>query len=206
MKTLTTGLTEAEQEAWANLVRRGIAWAITGLSQMAGTEVRALKPIEPVRVPARDVAALVGGPEVVKVAVHLRVTGDAPGHMALIFQPESAYALADMLLAQPEGTTVELDTMAQSAMGETGNLMGSFFLNALADASKIALMPSPPAVMQDMAGSVLDAPLCEILAEADDILMADTAFGTSDRHINGTFLVMPSYRMVRKVLSSGAGQ
>lgn len=51
--------------------------------------------------------------------------------------------------------------------------MGSFYLNALGDASGLVPMPSPPAVIMDMAGSILDVALAYILEESDDALVVE---------------------------------
>ena len=62
----------------------------------------------------------------------------------------------------------------------------------MADATSLDLRVSPPVVMMDMAGAILDPILAEALMEADDALVVDTTFGTKDRQINGSFLVLPS--------------
>lgn len=43
--------------------------------------------------------------------------------------------------------TKEIANLEASALGEMGNIMGSFYLNAPSDASGLGLMPSPPAVI-----------------------------------------------------------
>ena len=100
-------------------------------------------------------------------------------------------------MGQPPGTTTDLDEMEESAMGEVGNIMGSFFLNALSDATGLMLQPSPPAVMMDMAGAILDVALADILGDSDDALVVETSFSTEDRQIEGTLLVMPSPDLLR---------
>ena len=120
------------------------------------------------------------------------ISGAASGHMVVIYHPKTAFELIDMLLEEPQGTTCELGEMEQSVLGEMGNVFGSFFLNALADATDLDLRISPPTVMMDMAGAILDAVLAEIMLEMDEALVLETVFGTSDRQINGSFLCLPS--------------
>ena len=117
--------------------------------------------------------------------------------MFLLYSPPTALALVDLLLGQPPGTTTDLDEMEESAMGEVGNIMGSFFLNALSDATGLTLQPSPPAVMTDMAGAILDVAMADILQESDDALVVETSFSTEDRQIEGTLLMMPSPDLLR---------
>jgi chemotaxis protein CheC len=81
--------------------------------------------------------------------------------------------------------------MEISVLGEVGNVMGSFFLNVIANGTGITLQPSPPAVMMDMAGAILDVPLAQMLEHSDDTLIAETTFSTDDFVVNGKFLVVP---------------
>ena len=88
----------------------------------------------------------------------------------------------------------------EPALGEVGNIMGSFFLNALSDATNSSFLPSPPAVMMDMAGAILDVALADIIQESDYALVVETSFRTEDRKIEGTLLIMPSPDLLRVLL------
>jgi len=90
-------------------------------------------------------------------------------------------------------------------MGEMGNITGSYFLNALADATDMSLTHSPPAVMIDMASAILDVALTPIMMEQDDVLVVQTTFGTTNRQMDGVFLVMPTMDFLREVLAKSAG-
>jgi len=202
----TNMLSEIEQLAWAGLVSKSIANAISGLSDMVGrtVEVRSLTPRV---VDITEVPDLFGGPEAVTVGVYLKVSGAASGHILLVHQPQAAFEMLDMLLGEPVGTTQILGEMEESALGEMGNVMGSFFLNALADSTGLSFYPSPPAVMMDMAGAVLDAALAEMMMEADDVCIVEATFGTDDQQVNGTFLAMPSPELLQAVVRQwGSGQ
>jgi hypothetical protein len=45
--------------------------------------------------------------------------------------------------------------------------------------------------MMDMAGAILDATLAGLMEFSDDIYIMETVFGTHDRQVSGTFLVIP---------------
>jgi chemotaxis protein CheC len=186
---------------WTDLVSLGTRHAMAGLSEMLGEEITvssfALK-----RTPVAQLANVVGGAEVDAVGIYLTVTGAANGHLMLIYEPRIAYAFVDLLMGQPANTTTELDDMGRSALGEMGNIIGAFFLNAIADATGLELMPSPPAVMTDMAGALLDVVTADILLRQDDTYVAETTFTTSDREIEGQFMVMPSEELLEVLLES----
>ncbi|MFQ6027968.1 MAG: chemotaxis protein CheC [Dehalococcoidia bacterium] len=193
-----TGLDESLR-ACSELVSQGSINAVSGLSQMIGQDI-SVTSISTRRIPANETPDLIGGWEQLTLGVYLAVSGDAEGHMFLVYEPKTAMALADLLMGDPPGTTQSLDEMEASALGEVGNVMGSFFLNSLADNTNSQFQPSPPAVMMDMAGAILNVALANILQESDDALVVETSFSTDDQQINGTLLVMPSPDLLRVML------
>jgi chemotaxis protein CheC len=192
-------LTKDEIAIWTWLVSRGIANALSGLSEMVGKEL-SVTSIDLKHFPAKYAADLLGGPENLVVGIYLTIHGDATGHLMLVHEPKMAFELIDIQMGLVSGTTHSLEEMERSVMGEMGNITGSFFLNALADATNMTLAPSPPAVLIDMAGAILGIALTEILQEQDDILVIRTTFGTENRQVNGTFLVMPTMNFLRSIL------
>ena len=192
-------LTKDELSIWTWLVSRGIANSLAGLSQMVGQEL-SVTSLDLKQFPAKDAATLLGGPENLVVGIYLTISGDATGHLMLVHDPKIAFKLIDMQLGLPPGSTQSLDEMERSVMGEMGNITGSFFLNALADATNLTLIPSPPAVMVDMAGAILSIALTEIMQEQDDVLAVRTTFCTANQQMDGTFLVMPTMDFLRTIL------
>ena len=187
----------------ARLVLLGSQNAIAGLSEMVGLEIQ-MTTISARQIPVDQVPDLFGGREQMAVAVYLAVSGAAEGHMFLLYTPKTAMGLIDLLLGEEPGTTKEISEMESSALGEMGNIMGSFYLNALGDASGLVLMPSPPAVIMDMAGSILDVAFADILEEPDDALVVEVIFSTADQEVTGNFIVLPSPDFLRQ-LAARAG-
>ncbi len=194
-------LTKDEMAIWTWLVSKGIANSLSGLSQMVGEEL-IVTALDVKYFPAKDTVNLVGGPENMVVGIYLTISGDATGHLMLIHDPKIAYQLIDKQLGLPSGSTQGLDEMERSVLGEMGNITGSFFLNALADATNLILTPSPPVVMIDMAGAILGIALTEIMQEQDqdDVLAVKATFGTATHQIDGTFLVMLTMDFLRVIL------
>jgi chemotaxis protein CheC len=193
-----------EIQVWEDLMKKGITNSIKGLSQMVGTEFQ-VNTISIRRIPAKDMPYLLGGPEHLVIGVYITFSGASNGHILLAHQPEFAYKVLDMLMGNPLGTINSLDEMSQSALGEMGNITGTFFLNAVADSLGVFLNPSPPIVLLDMAGAILDIALAEILAERDDVFIAETSFGVADRTVEGTFLIMPNASFMELPLIPSGG-
>jgi chemotaxis protein CheC len=82
--------------------------------------------------------------------------------------------------------------MEMPALREVGNAMASFFLNAVAGNAGVTLHPSPPAVMMDMAGAVLDIALSQIMEHSDDTFIVRSSFRANDQEVDGDFLVLRS--------------
>ena len=141
------------------------------------------------------------------VGIYLTVHGDADGHLMLIHDPKIAFDLIDSQMGQPIGSTNELGEMEYSVLGEMGNITGSFFLNALADATNLTLTPSPPVVMVDMAGAILSIALTDIMQEQDDVLAVKATFGANENDIEGTFMILPTMDFLKVILRhAGASQ
>jgi chemotaxis protein CheC len=186
-------------DAWSRLVTAGVAHAISALGQMVDREIT-ITTMRAQRIQIKDTPMLVGGPEAPAAAVYISVTSPADGHMMLMYRPEIAFDLIRMLLGEDGVDFEALGDLEESALAETGNVVGSFFLNALSDLTGVDLRVSPPAVMLDMAGAVLDVVIAQIMSETDEALVVETTFGTSDRQIDGTFLAMPSLALQRILL------
>lgn len=184
-------MTTDRKQAWGALIERGTSRAVRNFSEMIGQPV-SVTSFRLRSVPIEQIAQLVGGAHVTAVGVYLTVSGSADGHIMLIYDPGIAAQLCDLLLMQPPGTTTELGEMEQSALGEMGNVIGASFLNTLSDGMDIDLRPSPPAVMTDMAGALLDIIAADLLLTQDDAFVAETTFHASDRDVSGMFFVMPS--------------
>ncbi len=193
-------LNKDEMRLWGSLALKGIDNAMTGLATMVNREIR-MSSLSLKQVPASEAPNLVGGADKMVIGIYLAFEGDATGHLMLVHQPDVALAIIDMLLGNAPGTTGDLNEMEQSALGEMGNIIGSSFLNAIADALGLSLRPSPPEVILDMAGAILDVAFAEILQQSDDVIVAETSFGTSDRQARGTFLVIPSFNFLKVILS-----
>ncbi len=188
-----------ELAIWTWLVSRGISNSLAGLSQMIGEEL-SVSSLDVKHFPAKEAVNLLGGAENLAVGIYLTVHGDADGHLMLIHDPKIAFDLIDSQLGQPIGSTTDLGEMERSVLGEMGNITGSFFLNALADATNLTLTPSPPVVMVDMAGAILSIALTDIMQEQDNVLAVKASFGTANQQIDGTFMILPTMDFLKVIL------
>lgn len=173
-----------------------------GLSGMINSRVKMTIPTISI-VALNELAMRMGGPEKEVVGIYLMTMDDLPGHVMLVLDYDNALHLADMLLEQPEGTCTELDVLARSALAEVGNLTASFFINAMATATGLNIRPSPPAVMVDMLGAILDIIMVAVGSSRDDTILLETHFEeqATRQHIEVQFWVIPDSDLLQDALN-----
>lgn len=173
------------------IVGRGIPATAEGVSGLVGFPI-SISALRVVRVPVRDIVERLGGPEELVVAVYLLALGDVAGHIMLILPHQSALRLVDLLLGQPEGTTRQLTPLGQSALGEVGNISAAALLNCLAAVLGVEARPSPPAVIVDMAGAIMDIVVSNACPDLSDLFLLESIFSGPDRAIQVFFWVIPN--------------
>jgi len=180
-----------ETTAWDGLIRKGMANALKGLSGMIGEEM-VVKSITVEHILARDMPDMLGGPENVVIGVYILYDGASKGHILLAHQPEVAYSILDILLGAAPRSHRPLTDMERSAIGEMGNITGTFFLNAIANELGVLLNPSPPIILMDMAGAILDIALAQILEEGDRVFVASMKYTIKGVAAAGNFIILPN--------------
>lgn len=192
-------LSSSELVRLQSVVASGFQNAANGLSMMVNKDIKVVSPSLRV-LPIEQVPSLVGQPDDEVVSIYLQVSGDVNGHILLILTLQAADELIGMLMGPREDISAPLGEMEQSALGEVGNVTGSFFLNALADATSLLVQPSPPAVMVDMAGAAMDVSLVPMAMSMTDVLTIDTWFLDEERQIKGLFLMFPDTASLRLIV------
>lgn len=192
---------EAAEQALGILDRvaiEGAARAERSLTELMGQEIRIHAP--QVRIGTElDACEAVGGPDTLVLGSYLSVAGDVTAHVMLLFPVPKALEIVDLMSGQDLGTATEVDDYARSAIGELGNIVGSAFINALADAAKLILHPSPPLVVHDMANALVTSVYAEILQQGS-VVMIDTVFEDGNGNIAGLLVVAPDPECMPQIL------
>lgn len=178
----------------------GMMKAADGFSSMLGENLTVSKPSFQ-QVPIGEIPKLLGGPETEAVGIYLKAEGAVAGQIMLVIPLERSMELADLLLNQAPGTTRVLGTLERSALGEVGNLTASFFLNAISHLTGVSVRPSPPAVMVDMVGAIMDIIVATCGEVSDSVLLMQTKFIHKNRSIETSFWVVPDPETLQKLIS-----
>jgi len=188
---MNEALTDRMEALLQTLAREGLNNAAHGLSVFVGQEIKLAPPRVTVR-PIAEVPSVMGGPETLAVGIYMAVDGDMDGHIILLLRRDDAAELVDLLLDQPSGTTTTLGALERSALAEVGNLTGALFLNSMAALCGLTARPSPPAVIEDMVGAILDVVLVAVGAISENIVAIETVFHKLDRRAEALFWVIPN--------------
>ncbi len=192
-----TSATSAQLEALLQtLAQDGLSNAAHGLSAFVGQEIQLTRPRVTV-IPIADVSKIMGGPETLAVGIYMAVNGDMDGHIILLLKRQDAAELVDLLMDQPPGTTTSLGPLERSALAEVGNLTGALFLNSVASLCGLSARPSPPAVIEDMVGAILDVVVVAVGAISENIVAIETVFQKLDRQVQVLFWVIPNLDALR---------
>ncbi|MGE5481437.1 MAG: hypothetical protein ACM3VX_00830 [Bacteroidota bacterium] len=196
-------LTLSRQE-WQQAVYEGLKQAGEALSTLTDTEVQVIRAGESF-VSLADFPRLVGPEEMLVVAMCQEIEGMLPGLVLLLLPASAARQLVYGMLGQVLGTADEsgsdsqpatesepaaellADDLALSVLAEVENVVGSSFLNVMADTLETALIPSPPSVVHDMAGALLETVLASTLSRAgtvaDVVPVVQTAFIIGNQNV-----------------------
>ncbi|MCL5256782.1 MAG: chemotaxis protein CheC [Chloroflexi bacterium] len=196
-------LETGELSKLTRVVVGGMESSAKALSEMTGQEI-GIKPLYIGFSPLKEVPFLVTNPDTPVVGIYLIAYGEINGHIMLLFPIEYAFQLVDTLMGcwSPEGQQRELGEMETSALGEVGNITGSFFLTHLAEVTGKSVQPSPPAVIMDMAGAILDIVLTDVAQKTDKCLLIETAFQQQDCRIEGLLLAVPDPESLQLICDS----
>lgn len=172
------------------LLKSAMEHAAHGLSDMTGRSITVETPhVE--KLPISQVVTHAGSPETEIVGIYLLASGGFAGQVILMLPLSEAMYLVDLLLGSPPGTTTELGELERSALAEAGNLTTSYFLNEIAARATVESRPSPPAVLVDMLGAVMDVVTTPVASFTDVLMIAETVFQDSGRAIAAYFWVLP---------------
>jgi chemotaxis protein CheC len=127
----------------------------------------------------------------------MTLEGRWTGKLIIAFEDESGLALVDMLLGRPMGTSTNWGELEESAALETGNILACAYLNSLTahlparHEMGSELLPSPPVLITDFAGSLLEAAFMEQAMVSDQVLLVRTQFCRDETQLRWHLFLIP---------------
>jgi chemotaxis protein CheC len=185
--------TDMQLDALRELANIGSGTASTSLSGMLG------RPVD-ISVPAAaaltfaDAIDTIGAPEEEVTGVVLGLVGEMEGIVLLLLRVADAAGLCKLL-------GVDADSeMGQSALAEIGNIVGTAYINALAQMTGLEIEPSPPQAATDMLGAIVASVLAGVAGAEDVALVLDSDLGVEGEDCSLSFLMVPTRDGVEELL------
>jgi len=140
------------------------------------------------------------GPETLVTAIYVTFHGGIDGHVVLSFSPKIATRLAQTLLMyENDLDTPALRQLADSALEEIGNVVAATFLNVVADAARFTVLPTPPCIVHDMWGAVLQSVVVEIAEEQAYGISVECHISVDGDSLAGSLILLPSLASCKRL-------
>jgi len=194
---------EKVMETLLSITNAGIHNAARGFSSLLGHKIDVSAPSVKV-VSLFDIPEIMGGPETEAVGIYLRAEGDLCGQIMMVVPYTKSLELVDLLMEVEPGTTRHLGKIERSALAEVGNMTGTYFMNAVAELTNTSIRPSPPAVMVDMIGAIIDIIIATSGGVSDKVLLMQADFMDGGRLVETNFWVIPDIATLKAFQQSGS--
>jgi chemotaxis protein CheC len=186
--------TELQLDALRELANIGSGNASTALSGMLGRSVDISVP-KAQALPFAEAVEAAGPAEQEITGIVLGIVGEMNGTVLLLVPPADADAMCRMLGVEPD------DEFALSALGEIGNIVGTSYINALADMTGMDIEPTPPGTATDMLGALVASVLAGQAHAGDIALMLDSNLVVEGEDCSISFFLVPDQGGVEQLLT-----
>jgi chemotaxis protein CheC len=179
-----TRYTDIQLDALRELANIGSGKASGALSSMLGRSVDITVPSASV-LPMAEAVGTIGDPEAEYTGIVIPIVGEMPASVLLLFTPKDAELMCGLLGVESE---TEIGT---SALMEIGNIVGTSYINALAEMTGMELEPAPPGAATDMLGAIVESVLAERAGAGDSALLLDSDLVVEREDCSVSFLLVP---------------
>ena len=178
-----------QQQEWREILTKALNQAGIALSQLVLKNF-SLQEFSMKQHPIDQLPSLLGDESAPVAAAFIRVEGDLRGYLLLIIPLDELDPLMNILLHDMQGPE-----LVHSALGELGNIVGSAFLNCLADYFHLQALPTPPQTVCDMVGALLGSLAGSLAAEGVELVpVIHTQWIGEQQEISSILLWLPEAR------------
>ncbi|MDX6688380.1 MAG: chemotaxis protein CheC [Baekduia sp.] len=188
-----TAFTDMQLDALRELANIGSGNAGTALGSMLGKSVEISVPTA-AALPLAEAVAIAGEPDEMRYGVVVPIVGDLEAIVVLLFPEEDARKLCGIYGIEPSTPD------GNSMLGEVGNILGTHYINVLAEMAGMVLEPAPPQVVEDMLGSILQSVLLGRGDDAEEALVLDSSLLVEEEACSLSFLLLPNDGGIRQLL------
>jgi chemotaxis protein CheY-P-specific phosphatase CheC len=124
------------------------------------------------------------------VGAMLQLNGILKGKLLFMIPFDGALVLQDYYMCSPKGTSKKFDEHTEATVQEIGNILASSIGNSLASDFGSALLPTPPQVICDFAGTIFSSLILEEGIDHDTILLIEAKFKIHNTEIDSYFFLL----------------
>jgi chemotaxis protein CheC len=184
---------DLQLDALRELANIGSGNAGTALGTMLGKSVDISVPTA-AALPLAEAVAIAGDPDELRYGVVVPIIGDFDAIVVLLFPEVDAQKLCGIYGIEPSTPD------GYSMLGEVGNILGTNYINVLAQMVGMELEPAPPQVVEDMLASILSSVLLGRGGEVDEALILDSNLLVEEEECSLSFLLLPNHGGIKELL------
>ena len=188
-----TTFSDMQLDALRELANIGSGNAGTALGTMLGKSVDINVPTA-AALPLDEAVAIAGAPDELRFGVVVPMVGDFDAIVVLLFPEEDAKKLTGIYGIEPSTPD------GYSMLGEVGNILGTNYINALAQMVGMEMEPQPPQVVEDMLASILSTVLIGRGDDVDEALILDSNLLVEEEECTLSFLLLPNHGGIKELL------
>jgi chemotaxis protein CheC len=184
--------TETQLDALRELANIGSGQAAAALSQMLGHPVDISVPTA-AAMALVEAVAVAGEPDEARHGILVPIVGEFEASVVLLVSDDDAAQLCSVYDLDPSSED------GASFLAEIGNILGTSYINVLAEMCGMDMEPAPPQVVHDMLGAILASVLLA-RGDVDMALVLDSALTVEGRPCSLSFLLIPAGGGVHELL------
>jgi chemotaxis protein CheC len=188
-----TTFSDMQLDALRELANIGSGNAGTALGSMLGKSVDISVPTA-AALPLAEAVAIAGEPDELRYGVVVPIIGDFEAIVVLLFPDIDAQKLCGIYGIEPSTPD------GYSMLGEVGNILGTNYINVLAQMVGMELEPEPPQVVEDMLGSILSSVLIGRGEDIEEALILDSDLLVEEEECSLSFLLLPNHGGIKELL------
>lgn len=188
-----TTFSDMQLDALRELANIGSGNAGTALGAMLGKSVDINVPTA-ATLPLDEAVAIAGAPDELRFGVVVPMVGDFDAIVVLLFPEDDAKKLTRIYGIEPSTPD------GYSMLGEVGNILGTNYINALAQMVGMEMEPQPPQVVEDMLASILSTVLIGRGDDVDEALILDSNLLVEEEECTLSFLLLPNHGGIKELL------
>jgi len=189
--TNQTNLTEMQEDILKEVANIGSGNAATALANILDCQVTISTGSLQI-VSISSVGQALGHKGEPSIGIYNLLSGDLSGGSLIFFVQQDAFALTDLMLSKPIGTTTILTEEDRSMLKEVGLVLAAAYLDSLGKLSSLTILPSAPSLVfnrSEEIAALFRQDLEKGKQAADSLICLQTNFAQEEEKIPGTFLI-----------------